>query len=90
MIDEHALLFAAEGHAERTSARTPDDIDRMLFALGVDLDAFRSVIEGMRDERLPKGRNPGGYVLGFADGFVIGVRAAREAARVEDQAWGAA
>lgn len=82
MIDADSLTAAAEGHFERTRRPLVD----VLADLGVDGDEVRALVQVAREQRNPPSLElaPSSvYSAGWLDGFIIGVRAAREAARRE-------
>jgi len=79
VITDRELLKAAEGHIARTPT-THAGICGLLASEGVDPDDFRSLmatlkrLRGISDDDY-------GWSAGVIDGFLLGVRAAREERR---------
>lgn len=79
MIQDRHLALAAEGHLERTHLAGPQPIHRILLDLGVENpDELLEMARAIRTLRDPDNEND--YSGGFMDGFILGVRAEREAA----------
>lgn len=79
MIGDRHLALAAEGHLERTALHGPKPIHRILMDLGVEHpEELLEMARAIRTLRDPN--NEDAYSGGFMDGFILGVRAEREAA----------
>lgn len=91
MITPHDLEAGMHAFADRMRLFGPRPVERVLIAEAdiEDPDEFRAVGQTLQNWRAPEKNAPtktAAYDVGLLDGFVLGVRAAREAAGREDSA----
>jgi hypothetical protein len=78
-IDGRALWVAAVGHVERLDVQDADGLAVALEAEGIDSVEAQALGATLRDLRPFGPETRAGWVAGFTDGLVLGVRAARAA-----------
>lgn len=83
MIDEPVLIRAATGHIESLAqADGPEAIEIALRAARVEPEDYRSCIAALWEVREASGAIPdsprAAYMGGAIDGFLLGVKAARD------------
>lgn len=80
-IGKKQIEWAMRGHIE-----IMEDPDKVFEWLGINSQAFKSMMAAMLNMRKPKkkARDKGvAYIAGFTDGFVLGVQAAYDATAIQ-------
>ena len=80
-IGADALGEALNGHLDLLSLHGPRPFNRIVSSLWVVTEEFTAASAVVVENRRPSDEDLGPFTAGFVDGFVVGVRAARAAAK---------